>query len=287
MDIRVFDIAPDRTSEYAAFIPADFYTSAGTGMYLCFGIEAGKKAVGAVIASTDAAVNDGAEPALWIRSIAPEALLESDRIMETVLAFLVTYAIRNALSGLVVSVLLPDGKALSKLLKRLNFQELQQGNTIYEAAIADLLTHSAIRLERPLTSKTIVRVDELSPEERREFINQMGTRYPDGLSPDRLPGTWAKGLSFVYRKDTSITGYLLCSVLANGTLYVGALYSEGKPAYALALLTRLAHELKTETAFDEVMFASAGVRSKAFCDNLTKGVKSLMKSEFHYYYMEV
>ncbi|MBQ8912910.1 MAG: hypothetical protein IJ054_02570 [Lachnospiraceae bacterium] len=292
MDVEIELIGEDGVDTYIQYIPSVMISDIKEGKKLCFGLygkEIGddRKTYGSVVVSLDASIDGKEGNVLVVDAVTPEKLLCNHDIMTIVTGKLLEYIIHNDMLGMILSIVYPDMSDVESVFDMFNFIRLEDGNSIYEASIKELIKHKMFSKDLHDFDKYISSIEELSVSERNSFFKEMGTRYPEGLSPNHLPGKMLNGLSFIYKEHSEIKGFVLVSGISDELIYVGSLYNEGDPSYAAALLKCLAREVIRKTSYTKVMFAAATDSVKRFCDNLTYEIESLNKRWIRYYYLEV
>ncbi|MCR5626430.1 MAG: hypothetical protein K6F99_03835 [Lachnospiraceae bacterium] len=281
-------ISQDSFSLYSAYIPADAMKELKKKKSICIGLctENGKPC-GAVVFS-NGQIPDNDEKVMVIESVSIDKLYRTKEVIVSIIDEVSEKLRSRNIAGIVLQILYPREKEYEDLLDE-GFERLEDGNTIYEASFAQVYKNPIIqRLTLLGKDCRVSPVSGLSATETKEFLSDMGKRFPETFSPKHLPGTWLKDLSLVYYKGERIEGYVLCSSVSDEMIYVGALYIENNDNSVLsALLGILGKKIHNESSFTKVMFAAASDEGKKICDYMVNDVEDVKLTVVHNFYKSI
>ncbi len=174
------------------------------------------------------------------------------------------------ISGIIVKLVYPQMEDMEAALNQMGFFRLQDGNTVYRGDIRSFFKVRLLPEEKEnVLGKRVTSFADCTHDDCKHFFELAGKKYPNSLSVPMLPGEWSRKLSYIYRIKNEVAGFLLTSILEDGTLYFGALYAERKHNLAApALIDRLIADLKQENHLETIVVSAASDPGKRIAEHI-------------------
>ena len=191
------------------------------------------------------------------------------------------------ISGIITQLMIPFNEESEKALLSCGFTRISDGNSIYETEFKGFDKISLVSASFPKTELMIQSLAESTSADIAGFLGQFGRHFPEGLSPQKMPGKWMKDLSFIYVSDGSIKGFILTSSLPGDVLYIGAVYmTKGHAKATAALIKRLILDADKNGRFKKIMFAAVSEEGRKLGERLLQEAGSEVKLTVmrNYYY---
>lgn len=197
------------------------------------------------------------------------------------------------MKGIIVQTVVPDMENEEAVFEALGFSRLEDGNDVVSFPISGMDNSILSDEKTTMLQEDVVPLNELLPAERKTFLKAFEADLPAGLKPDNIPGKLLPDHSFVYiTKKGLYGGFLLSSILEDGTLYLGSLFV--KPEYshmAIVLLSALylqARNPKNKYKFSRIMYATASPEASRLSGKMLEWCETeVTEKHIHNYYKEL
>lgn len=275
-------------ADYIRYIKTDELRFIKKGEAIVFGIDnLANEHVGAAVVESRPEPDNGPGRVLVIKDLYITEDFKTPDVYEALINRISEEAVRGEYKGIVMQTAYPDDPVYESYLED-NCLRLDDGNTIYEVDVDIIYDHPIFKKTLSGLSGSVERFRNLTTDQKTVFMSEWNRHFPNGLSPEHLPGKWLQDFSYVYIKDSEFRGFILTSELSPEKLYIGSVYSDpGQPLVPAALVGRLGRDVILDSDYRKVMFAAATDEGSSLCKKILEGIHSIKKWTIHNYYLEV
>lgn len=270
-------IKKSRFNSFLPYIPAERTADIRSGDSICLGIQSAKgdKIYGAGIVSLVKTKGRDRANLLELESVYIDPEYRNKGLFKSFISQLKKETKKRGLAGIVTETVYPDMEELENTLRTLGFKSLEDGNTVYEGSLSDFYHIPTLDRATERYNDYIYSFDELTPAQLSQWESGFGRKFPWGLTPDRLPGKWQMRYSYLFIRKNMVKCYLLTSVLPDGRIYIGAIYSEIGNGHAVAaVLGRFLEDMEKGGMYDRFMFAAATKSGLNLSEHIIKMVNA-------------